>query len=107
MKKKPNIFLRMIIVLFLIFIFLYAMVKSGYYESKIAKKTLLTEQKIKEFEHDVKIGKEINIDNYYNEEEKDYSSIASKAGKQLTLKLSKSLNTFFSTSGKVIKKLFW
>lgn len=106
MKKKTNPFLRLIFLLFLVFIFLYLMVNTGYYESKIAKETLLTDKKIKQFEHDVKIGKTIDIENYY-EEEKDYSSIVSKAGKQITGKLSIGLEGFFKNSGKILKKLFW
>lgn len=106
MKKKTNPFLRILFLLFLVFIFLYLLVNTGYYESKIAKKTLITDKKIKQFERDVKMGKPIDLDSYY-EEEKDYSSIVSKAGKQITGKLSIGLESFFKNSGKVLKKLFW
>ena len=107
MKKKPNYFLKLLVVLFLLFIFFYAMTKSGYYESQISKKTMLTEKKIREFEDDIKNGKVINIDNYYVTKKVDYSSFASKLGKNTTLKFSSGLEKIFKSSGKVLKKLFW
>ena len=44
-KDKPNWFFRTLTLLFLIFISLFAALESGYYESKIAKKTAMTEEK--------------------------------------------------------------
>ena len=107
MKKKPNYFLKLIVCLFLIFIFFYALTNSGYYESNLSKKTILTDQKIREFERDVKQGKVINIDNYYTETKKDYSSLTSKIGKNITIKLSKGLEKIFDSSSRILKKLFW
>ena len=83
------------------------MSKSGYYESHLTRKTLLTNEKIKEFEEDVKAGKEIDLESYYVPEKKDYSSFASKLGKKVTLHLSTGLEKIFNSSGKVLKKLFW
>ncbi len=107
MKKKHNYFLKLLSLLFLIFIFFYAMSKSGYYKSHITKDTILTDQKIKEFENDVKNGKVIDIESYYVPKKVNYSSKASSLGKELTIKLSSSLEIFFKNSGKVLKKLFW
>ena len=73
-KQKTNWFFRILNLLFLIFISLYIALQSGYYESKIAKKTAMTEESIKQFEQDVKDGKNIDLNNYVFEEKKDYSN---------------------------------
>ena len=107
MKKKPNYFGKLLILLFFLFIVFYAMTQSGYYESNLSKKTMLTERKIRKFEEDIKNGKTINIDDYYVQKKVDYSSFASNLGKKTTITLSKSLEKVFHESGKILKKLFW
>ena len=106
MQKKPNYFIKFMLVLFLLFIFFYALTRSDYYESNLAKKTILTEKKIREFEKDINEGKTINIDNYYTENKKDYSSFVSKLGRNVTKQLSKGLEDIFYNGGKILKKLF-
>ncbi len=73
-KQRPNWFFRTLNLLFLIFISLYIALQSGYYESKVAKKTAMTEESIKQFEQDVKDGKSIDLNDYVFEEKKDYSN---------------------------------
>ena len=80
-KQRPNWFFRTLNLLFLIFISLYIALQSGYYESKVAKKTAMTEESIKQFEQDVKDGKSIdqneeleNKEENVFEEKKDYSN---------------------------------
>ena len=42
MKKKKNWFLRMLTILFIIFIALFIVSESGYYEAKVSKSVALT-----------------------------------------------------------------
>lgn len=74
MKKKKNPFIKIIALLFLVFISLYIALESGYYEAKISKKTQMTDESIKQFEEDIKNGKPIDISSYTFKESKDYSN---------------------------------
>lgn len=66
--------------LFLSFLVLYFAQEGGYYENLNNKKTTLTEEKIKQFEEDIKSGKEINVENYVVNVKKDYSNKVSSFG---------------------------
>ena len=107
MKKKSNWFTKILFIFFLVFIVTYIITKSGYYETKLYNKTLLTDNKIKEFENDIKEGKVISLDSYYIPEKKDYSSFMSKTGKKISNSISNNMVGFFTQFGKILKKLFW
>ena len=67
--------LKLIItIIIIIFITTYLISYSGYYEYKLQEKTILTNEKIKEFEEDVKNNENIDIKEYLPKEEKDYSN---------------------------------
>ncbi len=53
MKKKRNWFLRLLFVLFIVFLGLYIASVSGYYETQVGNKVALTEEAIRDFENDV------------------------------------------------------
>ena len=59
--KKVNPFFKILFVFFLIFIALYIALESGYYDVKMGRKATITEEKLKEFEQDVKDGKNIDL----------------------------------------------
>lgn len=73
MKKNKLLSLILIIVV-IIFICTYYISNSGYYEYELSKKTILTNEKIKEFEQDVQNNKDIDIKEYLNEEKITYSN---------------------------------
>ena len=73
-KKDKNPFLRLLSLLFLLFISLYIALESGYYEAKVSKKTAMTEESIKRFEEDVKNGNPIDLNTYVFDEKRDYSN---------------------------------
>ena len=50
------------------------MSNSGYYEYHLQERTILTNQKIKEFENDVRNNEDIDIKNYLAYEEVDYTN---------------------------------
>lgn len=93
------------LILFIIFISIYSASSSGYYEYSNNKKTVFTEKKIKEFEKDVKEGKNININNYLNEDVKDYSNKVTNFGDNVSLFINKSMNFILKGSFKVIEKM--
>ncbi len=79
-KKKPNYFLRVITILFAIFIVIYIIGETGYYESKINNEIYLTDEKIKEFEQDIIEGKTIDLKSYVTKESKDYTNALTSLG---------------------------
>ena len=107
MKKKSNLFNRVIFILFIIYIIFYISVESGYYDANITRKTVLTNEKIKAFEQDIKNNKPISLDNYYQEDDKDYSSLVSKSGQKLTKSVSGIVSFVLHNAANVLKKLFW
>lgn len=100
-KKKPNYFLRIITILFIIFMGLYVANISGYYESKIRDKVIVTEEGIREFENKVQMGEEIDVTSYLNNTREDYSSKLSNLGEEIT----NNLEGFVSESAKIIKDI--
>lgn len=99
-KQKPNWFFRTLNILFFVFISLYIALESGYYESKVAKKTAMTEESIKKFEQDIKEGKPIDLDSYKFEEHKDYGNNTTDAaifiGKKVEKLMSSGINDLFN-----------
>lgn len=73
-KKKSNIFSKIMIILFILFLICYILSISGYYENKMHLKTTFTEEKMNEFENDVKNGVEIDLNTYIDTAEKNYSN---------------------------------
>ena len=65
-----------IIFIFTIIIFIasYLISESGYYEYTMKQKTVITNEKIKEFENDIENNKNIDLKEYLNKEEIDYSN---------------------------------
>ena len=105
-KKKTNWFWVIFCSLFIIFIAYIIAYNSGYYEANISRKSKITEEKLQEFEQDVKDGKDIDIKEYVETDRKDYSSALSKVGNKLSSSidgfLDSGLNGFFD----LLSKLF-
>lgn len=106
MISYKKIFHGCIWVLFLSFLVLYFAEAGGYYESVNSKKTYLTNEKIKQFEKDVKEGREIKVENYMVEIKKDYSNNISKFGlftsKTFSKYFKKGLTSIFSGIDKMV-----
>jgi len=89
MEKKDKkifnkIFWKIFLAFFFIFLTLYISGNTGYYEFELHKKTVLTEEKIKEFEADIASGKNVDIKDYMESKEINYSNNVSKAGLYLS-----------------------
>ena len=73
MKNKKSKLYYIFIVLLIIFSSVYIISESGYYEYTLHGKTVLTKERMLEFEKDIENNKDIDIKNYYQEDKK-YSS---------------------------------
>lgn len=62
------------ILIIIAFISSYIIASSGYYEYTMQERTIITNEKIKEFEQDIKDNKEIDLKEYMSQEEIDYSN---------------------------------
>jgi hypothetical protein len=82
-KKHRNLFLVFIEISFFIFIIIYILGISGYYETQLHEKTVYTSKQIEQFEQDVKDGKEVDINSYVNNETKNYNNNYTEAGDKL------------------------
>lgn len=80
MISYKKVFHGFIWVLFLSFLVLYFAQAGGYYEDVNNKKASLTEEKIKQFEEDVKNGKKIEVENYVVNVKKNYGNKISSFG---------------------------
>lgn len=94
MKVKDNFFKFALLTLFLIFIALYYSSNSGLIDYQARNKTVLTEEKIKQFEEDVKNNVEIDLKKYVEEKEEKYDNNLSKT----TLKVSNTIGQTVQTA---------
>ena len=104
-KKKTNWFMRTLYILFFIFISLYFALESGYYESKVAKKTAMTEESIKKFEQDIKEGNPIDINSYKFETHQDYGNNTTDAAIYLGSKVEKFMSSGINDLFNLLKSL--
>lgn len=91
-RKAWVIFRRVILILFIIFIINYFQVESGYYNDQQTMKTILTEEKIREFEEDVKNGEFVDIKDYTETTHIDTSTPAADIG----YKIGEGVNDFIN-----------
>lgn len=72
--KKNNFLKISILIISFIFICAYYISNSVYYEYELQQRTIITNQKIKEFEEDIKNGLDIDTKKYLDTEKKDYTN---------------------------------
>ena len=106
--EKEKVFRNIIIILFVIFIALYISQSSGYYEYEQYKKVALTNEQIKQFEEDIKKGKNIDLKDYAGETKKEYGNKISNAGLKLSQKIEDYVHKFisgaFESLGNMVKE---
>ena len=107
MKKKRNWFLRLLFVLFIVFLGLYIASVSGYYETQVGNKVALTEEAIRDFENDVLEGKNVDIKTYLQEDNTDYSNTFTDMGDRLSESVQKILTDGIGGIWDAIKVLFF
>ncbi len=79
-KIYKRLFRITFIVLFVCFLTLYFSGAAGYYDYYQHKKTTFTSEQIKKFEKDVSDGKKVDINDYLDTDNKDYSNKVSDLG---------------------------
>lgn len=88
-----------LILVFFAFVVSYIIYETGYYEYKLQNKTVLTTEEMKKFEEDVKEGKDVDLNSYLVETEKDYSNNLTRS----TVRVSTTVNNYLKKS---IEKVF-
>ena len=104
-KKKNNVFKFIFMIFFLSFLVIYFSELTGYYEYQNYKKTVFTEEKIKEFEEDVAKGKRVDINDYIVVDTKNYNNRLSKLTSGLSDEISKLVNGGVENTFKFLSRL--
>ena len=109
MNKKAKIFFKIIFIFSLIsYMTFYISLKSGYYEYNNRKKMTFTSEQIKQFENDIKNGKNVDIESYLNNSNKNYQNKISKLTLDISLGISKytkkGINIIFTKIGNAIEQ---
>lgn len=98
-KMRTKVFRFTVIILFVIFITMFVSNKFGYYEYKKSEQVRLTQEQIRQFEEDVKNGKDVNLENYLEKTNKNYQTKFSQLGLNVSNSLadavSAGVNKFF------------
>lgn len=100
-----KVFYIILSILFIIFLIILISTNSGYYEYKNNQKTIFTEEKIKEFEKDIKEGKNIKINNYLKDNSKNYSNRLTDIGDGISDLINDSVNFILKGGFKIIEKM--
>lgn len=88
-KKIYKIFKIIFYTCFLCFLTFYIAGKSGYYEYNERKKMTLTKEQIKQFEEDIKEGKNVNINEYLEKTSNKQNKLS-----KTTLKISENISKY-------------
>lgn len=100
-KKIGKFFITLLIMIFLCSYFIEL---SGYYEYNLQGKKNLTEAQIKQFEQDVKEGKNIDINEYLKEDKIDYSNKLTRTTSEASIKLNDYLKNILSNTFKILER---
>lgn len=105
-KRKKNPIIKILGGLFIIFVALFIANISGYYESKIRDRVVITEDGIKEFEDKVQNGEEIDITSFLNTDREDYSSVMSNLAEGITSGIENVVSGGMEIMSDILKSLF-
>lgn len=83
--KSPK---YLLIVGIAMFVCMYMVTSGSYYEYQLRQKTDLTEDAIRQFEIDIKEGKDVDINDYLDNTEKDLNNRMSNFNKNISNKIS-------------------
>lgn len=105
--KNKNIFTIVLAILFILFVSLYVVGNSSYYDYEATRKTRLTLEKIEQFEKDIASGEKLDLSKY-QEMEKDYDNLISSTTLNISNKIgtgvSKTINFLFNRVEKIINE---
>lgn len=103
-KEKNNIFLKVLLIIFIIYFALYLMENLGYYNIS-SKNKILTDEAIKKFELDIKEGNNIDLKKYIDNNA-NYSNSYSNLGYKISTSIDSILNKGLKYTGNFLKKIF-
>lgn len=110
MKKENKIFnkimSRILSLLFIFFVILYIYKTTGYYEYYNHQQVELTNDEIKEFENDIKEGKNVKIKDYIDAKTKNYDNLVSNIGYTLSEQIGNFTTNGIDTTMDFLAKLF-
>lgn len=109
MSKKPkiNIFFKILLVLFFVYLAITIACESGYYATKNHKDALLTKEAMQKFEADLANGEVVDIKDYLVDEKVDYSNMVTKIGNKVSTTLSDFMTKGLTSMFNMLKGLFW
>lgn len=106
MKKK--IFKGLFIMLFLAFVIGYIIEETGYYEYNLQNKMVMTNESMAKFEEDLKEGKDVMLEDYVVNTEKDYTSSLTRSTNTISVKvndvLKRGIESVFKVLGKFVEE---
>ncbi len=104
-KKLNKVFRYAILISFVTFFALYLSQSTGYFEYRNSKKVALTNEQIEKFEKDVKEGKNIDLEDYIDVNNKSYQNKVSKTGLSISNATEKVIQKIIGGSFKVLGDL--
>ena len=93
------------LLLFFIFLCSYFVETGGYYEYHLSYKRKLTEEQMKQFEEDIRNGKDIDINSYLNSNRRDYSNLLTRKVSDANIRLNEYLKKIIGNTFKILEKL--
>ena len=105
-KNKYSV-VKLLLLLFVIFLILFISKETGLYEYKAYTKSKLTNEAIEKFEKDVSEGKNVTLNDYVVDEYKDYSNIISRSGSSLNKIVESIMNDGIKKTLKILSRLFY
>ena len=89
-----------ILIICFTFIVSYIIYETGYYEYKLQNRTILTKEQMEKFEQDVNDGKNVDLNDYLVETEKDYTNNLTNT----TIKVSNTVNSYIKKGVELLFK---
>lgn len=106
-NKKSKYFFRTLFCFFVVFVALLIAYESGYYESKMSNRSILTKEAMERFESDVEQGKVVDVEDYLKSDSVDYSNGVTKLGNKISNGISNVMTKGLSGLFDALKGLFW
>ena len=106
-NKKSKYFFRILFCFFLVFVALLIAYESGYYETRMGNKAVLTKEAMEKFEEDVANGEVVDIKDYLEDDSVDYSTGVTKIGNKITNGISEVMTKGLTGLFDALKGLFW
>ena len=106
-SKKSKYFFRILFCFFLVYVALLIAYESGYYETRMSNKAVLTKEAMEQFEADVENGEVVDIKDYLKSDSVDYSNGVTKFGNKITNGISEVMTKGLRGLFDALKGLFW